>query len=147
MRIQINLMYVLHNGKRGLYDENGLPVSLDTLLKQFHPTEGAGVPIRLIADDGRHQEIPFDLATAKTIVGQKMKAYFSIPDGRKVTVYCADAKGDYPILGRDPSGYPCTWDRNGIPSDGNLSMRLLIHTETAEDERGKDEAEAPENEE
>lgn len=130
MRIQCDFMYMTLGGKRGLFDAAGNPVSLDNLLKQFKPTEGNPVPVRIIADDGRSQTAtPFDIATAKLIVGQRKKAYFCLEDGRKVTVYNVSAAGRYPVIGMDTAGRPCLWDRNGLPENGDESLRLWIQEE------------------
>lgn len=129
MRIQCDFMYMTMNGQRGLFDAAGNRVSLDNLLKQFKPTEDNPVPVRIIADDGRSQALPFDIATAKLIVGQRKKAYFCLEDGRKVTVYNVSAAGKYPVIGMDTIGRPCLWDRNGLPENGDESLRLWIQEE------------------
>lgn len=129
MRIKCDFLYAVIDGRRGLYDANGNLVSLDSLLKQFHPEKDSGVPVRIIADDGRHDEVPFDLATAKAIVGQKKRAFFCTDDGRKATVYSVSAVGDYPVVGLDPTGRPCLWDKNGFPDNRIESLRLYIQEE------------------
>mgnify|MGYP006872980222 CR=1 FL=1 len=129
MRIQCDFLYAVIDGRRSLFDAGGNPVSLDTILKQFSPTEDNGVPVRLIADDGRHDEIPFDLAVARSIIGQKKRAFFCTSDGRKVTVYSASALGDFPVVGLDPTGHPCLWDKSGTPKDEDPTLQLVIQEE------------------
>ena len=147
MRIKCDFLYAVIDGRRGLYDANGNIVSLDNLLKQFHPDKDAGVPVRIIADDGRHDEVPFDLATAKSIVGQKKRAFFCTDDGRKATVYSVSAVGEYPVIGLDPTGRPCLWDKNGFPENGVESLRLYIQEEVEPNPAaGVDGEEARENE-
>ncbi len=139
MRIESHFLYAVVNGKKGLYDSKGNPVSLDSLLKQFKPDAEHGVAVRLIADDGRHEQVGFDPETAKRILGQKMKGYFTTIEGKKVVIYNASAEGEYPVIGTDPSGYPCLWTAEGKPSTGDESLSLVIQKELTKEETKKED--------
>ena len=141
MRIEIKLMYMFRKGKRGLYDADGNPVLLDEMMKQFRPTKDMPVLVDLLADDFRHEEIPFDAATARLLIAQKKRGYFCVPDGRKVNVYNGSAAGEFPFVGVDATNHPCVWDRNGIPANGDKGKRLIIRLEIpAPDDSGGEEA-------
>ena len=142
MRIEINLMYMAaKGGKRGLYDTDGNLVLLDEMMKQFRPTADVSVLVNLVADDFRHEEVPFDAATARAVIGQRRKGYFCVPDGRKVSIYNGSAAGDYPFVGVDATNHPCVWDRNGVPANGDKAQRLSIQLELpATDDSGGEEA-------
>ena len=128
MKTKIDFALTSRNGQRVLVDRDDQPIDLmKTLARIYNPKEGERVIIRCICDDFRHEEVPFDIALAKKIIGNQVRgAAFVTASNKKVSIYNANTRGDFPLLGADIEGNVYQWNENGDAQSGDENDRLRI---------------------
>lgn len=105
-----------------------------TLRELFDNAKDGMVMVRIIADDRKEKEVPFDIETAREIIDGKTKGRFVDMNGNDVEVISAGLKGDHPLLGIY-EGEPVQWDIQGAMKDGDDScpvrrIKILICNNT-----------------
>lgn len=131
MKQTIDLIFKRTDAGCVFTDRDGVPVRPEEVLgKIYAPRKGSVVLVRLKADDGRHEPLPFSLETLRAVQGHRVKGAFSTRGGQKVNVYTSNIKGDWPVMGSTWDGTGLRWDAEGNPDNGDPRCALCILGET-----------------
>ena len=135
MKQTIDLIYRRTPSGQALTDTEGNPVRVEEILSRIYRIpEGHLVLVRLRSDDGRHEKIPFELDTLRSIQSHRIRGAFATAGGVKVNVYNSSIKGEWPILGATWDGVGLRWDAEGNPDNGDPAYRLTLLREVEPDE-------------
>ncbi len=129
LEMRFSLFFSNLKGKKIVTDGHGNRVDIEKIfLTSF--SSWIGTTLTIMVMDDRNDTIPFNIETAKNILGQRTKGIFlTSANMKKVKIYNASLKGDWPVMGVDPDGAPCLWDENGKPQNGNPDLELVISIE------------------
>lgn len=135
MKQTIDLIYRRTPSGQALTDSEGNPVRVEEILSRLYRIqEGHLVLVRLRADDGRHERMPFDMETLRSIQSRRIRGACATEGGVKVNVYNSNIRGEWPVLGATWDGIGLRWDAEGNPDNGDPAFRLCLLREVEPDE-------------
>lgn len=127
MKQRIEAILTVKDKKSIAVDKEGKQISIEkTLARKYNLKEGEQIILLILSDDGK-TERPFSIEEAKLYASRKKTDIEIITaDGRAIKLYTASAAGDYPVVGLTAENFPCCWDAEGNPQNGNADFKLLI---------------------
>ena len=106
--------------------EDDDPADLLKILREMFPNlKNELIAVRVIVDDLKEMDYPFEIEMAKKVITGEIKGRFVNLKEEAIRILAADLDGNYPVLGVI-DGAAAYWDIYGQSQNGDSSQTLKI---------------------